>query len=106
MQSKRLDQVCFAARVNVSGECLFTVFSLKSLGLVGYLFISERNFLEKGAVPFCVRPILFLSLEDKRTNLFRRILFMSLEDKRTNLFRRIFFMSYDVIPEIIYSSAG
>ena len=41
-----------------------------------------------------------MSLEDKRTNLFRRMLFMSLEDKRTNLFRRFLFMSYDVIPEI------
>ena len=37
-----------------SGEfdCLFTVFSLKSVGLVGCLFISERDFLEKGAVLF------------------------------------------------------
>ena len=46
------DQVCFAARVRVSGECLFTVFSLKSVGLVGCLFISELDFLEKGAVLF------------------------------------------------------
>ena len=45
-------QVCFAARVRVSGECLFTVFSLKSVGLVGCLFISELDFLEKGAVLF------------------------------------------------------
>ena len=28
-----------------------------------------------------MRPILFMSLEDKRDNLFPRILFMSLEDK-------------------------
>ena len=40
-----------------------------------------------------------------RDNLFLRILFMSLEDKRTNLFQLILFMSYDVVPEIIYSSA-
>ena len=46
------DQVYFAARVRVSGEYLFTVFSLKSVGLVGCLFISERDFLEKGAVLF------------------------------------------------------
>ena len=32
------------------------------------------------------------------------ILFMSLEDKRANLFRRILFMSYDFTPEIIYSN--
>ena len=44
----------------------------------------------------CVRPILFMSLEDKRTNLFPRILFMSLENKRNYLFRRILLMSYDV----------
>ena len=49
---KDWDQVCFAARVRVSGECLFTVFSLKSVGLVGCLFISELDFLEKGAVLF------------------------------------------------------
>ena len=50
---KDWDQVCFAARVSgVSGECLFTVFSLKSVGLVGFLFISELDFLEKGAVLF------------------------------------------------------
>ena len=46
-----------------------------------------------------------MSLEDKRDNLFPRILVMSLEDKRTTLFRRILCMRYDVIPEIIYSSA-
>ena len=49
---KDWDQVCFAERVRVSGECLFTVFSLKSVGLVGCLFISEWDFLEKGAVLF------------------------------------------------------
>ena len=38
----------------------------------------------------CRRPILFVSLEDKRTNLFRRILFMSLEDKRDSLFTQFY----------------
>ena len=61
------------------------------------------------------RRILFMSLEDKRANLFRRILFMSLEDKRDNLcmrlicaskMRLILFMGYDVILEIIYAYAA
>ena len=41
-----------------SGEfdCLFTVFSLKSVGLVGCLFISERDFLEKGLSFFPKNP--------------------------------------------------
>ena len=51
-------QVCFAARVRVSGECLFTVLSLKSIGLVGCLFISERDFLEKGDCAFFQKILL------------------------------------------------
>ena len=47
---KDWDQVCFATRVRVSGECLFTVFSLKSVGVVGCLFISELEFFGKRVI--------------------------------------------------------
>ena len=53
-----------------------------------------------------------MSLEDKRTNLFRRILFMSLEDKRDNLCMRLICGSkmrliYELgAQEIIYACAS
>ena len=57
--------------------------------------ILEKWPLATGKTSKNKRDNIFMSLEDKRDNLFPRNLFMSLEDKRDNLFLRILFMGLE-----------